>query len=192
MDPIPVSRGGTAGAMRLAILATAVVVGALAAVILSNTALAPPPADERLAGVSVAVSGYTIEELGDDRHRLAMTVAVTSERDLDECLAFALDQPFRHRRIDTADGECLRPEGGQHMASLVFDDLTDDDLLFPSHSLVWGVAGGRCGIILELMGVCVVDFAGTADFELPSQNPFPSFEPFGSFGPLVPLFSFAP
>ena len=50
----------------------------------------------------------------------------------------------------------------------------------------------RCGIVLELVGVCVVDFAGTADFELPSQSVLPSIEPFGSFGPLIPPFSFDP
>ena len=64
-----------------------------------------------------------------------------------------------------------------------------DDLAFPSHTLVWGIPGGRCGPILEVFGVCVVDQAGTADFELPSKNPLPSFAPFGSF---VPLFSFGP
>jgi hypothetical protein len=178
--------------MRLAILASVVVVGVLAIVIMGNTALRPPPADERLEGVDVAVAGYTIEDLDDDRHRLTLTVSVTSARDLDECLAFALDQPFRHRRIETADRACLRPIAGQQAAALVFDGLTEDDLMFPSHSLVWGVPGGRCGIVLELMGVCVVDFAGTADFELPSRSVFPSIEPFGSFGPLVPLFSFEP
>jgi hypothetical protein len=178
--------------MRLAIAATALVVGVLAAVILSNSLLAPPPAEERLDGVAVAVAGYTIEDIADDRHRLALTVNVTSDRDLDECLAFALDQPFRHRRIGTEDGKCLRPRAGEQTAALVFDGLTDDDLRFPSHSLVWGVPGGRCGIVLELLGVCVVDFAGTADFELPSNSIVPSLGPFGSFGPLVPLFSFEP
>jgi len=190
MIPFAFWRGGRHD-MRLAIVAAALA-GVLAVVILGNSAFRPPPADERLQGVDVAVAGYTIEDLDDDRHRLKLTVSVTSARDVDECLAFALDQPFRHRRIETAEGACLRPEAGQHTAALVFDGLTDDDLRFPSHSLVWGVPGGRCGIVLELMGVCVVDFAGTTDFELPSRSVFPSIEPFGSFGPLVPLFSFEP
>jgi hypothetical protein len=178
--------------MRLAVIATVVVLGLIAVVILRTNVLAPPPAAERLAGVDVAVAGYTIDDLADDRHRLTITVAVTSERDLDECLAFALDQAFAHRRMSTADGECVRPVAGQRTAMLTYDGLTDDDLLFPAHSVVWGVPGGRCGIILELVGVCVVDFAGTADFELPSRSVLPSLGPFGSFGPLIPLFSFEP
>lgn len=58
--------------------------------------------------------------------------------------------------------------------------------------LVWGIAGGRCGPILELVGVCVVDQAGTLDLALPRPSGLPTF-PFGSF-PLgsFPLFSFEP
>jgi hypothetical protein len=178
--------------MRLAVLATVVVLGLIAVVILRTNVLAPPPAGERLAGVNVAVAGYTIDDLPEGQNRLSLTVAVTSERDLDECMAFALDQAFAHRRMATAEGECVRPVAGERNATLTYDGLTDDDLLFPAHSVVWGVPGGRCGIVLELMGVCVVDFAGTADFELPSRSVLPSLGPFGSFGPLIPLFSFDP
>jgi hypothetical protein len=49
------------------------------------------------------------------------------------------------------------------------------------------VPGGRCGPILELFGVCVVEQAGTADLELPSRTVLPTFGPIGSF---VPFFSF--
>jgi hypothetical protein len=178
--------------MRLAVLATMVVLGLIAVVILRTNALAPPPADVRLAGVDVAVAGYTIDDLAEGRHRLSVTLAVTSERDLDECMAFALDQAFAHRRMATAEGDCVRPVAGQRNATLTYDGLTEDDLMFPEHSIVWGVPGGRCGIVLELIGVCVVDFAGTADFELPSRSVLPSLGPFGSFGPLIPLFSFDP
>jgi hypothetical protein len=55
--------------------------------------------------------------------------------------------------------------------------------------------GGRRGPILELFGVCVVEQAGTADFELPRPAGMPSFGPIGSFarfGSFVPLFSFDP
>jgi hypothetical protein len=55
--------------------------------------------------------------------------------------------------------------------------------------VVWGIAGGRCGPILELVGACVVDQAGTADLELPVRSALPSFGPIGS---LFPLFSFPP
>ena len=178
--------------MRLAVLATVVVLGLIAVVILRTNVLAPPPADERLAGVDVAVTGYTIDDLPEDRRRLTVTLAVTSDHDLDECMAFALDQVFAHRRMTAADGECVRPVAGQRNATLTYDGLSEDDLMFPEHSIVWGVPGGRCGIVLELVGVCVVDFAGTADFELPSRSVLPSLGPFGSFGPLVPLFSFDP
>ena len=78
------------------------------------------------------------------------------------------------------------------LVALVFEHLSDDDLAFPSHTLVWGVPGGRCGPILELFGVCVVDQAGTASVELPSHSELPSFGPIGSFGFLgsfPPLFS---
>jgi hypothetical protein len=93
-------------------------------------------------------------------------------------------------QVDSVD--CVRPVTGRQLANLVFDRLTDDDLTFQSHTLVWGVPGGRCGPILEAFGVCVVDMAGTADFELPSKTVLPSF---GSFGPLFsfgPYFSFSP
>jgi len=45
-----------------------------------------------------------------------------------------------------------------------------------------------------LVGVCVVEQAGTADLELPERNPLPTFGPFGSLGPTFsfPDFSFAP
>ena len=178
--------------MRLAVLATVVVLGLIGVVILRTNVLAPPPADERLAGVDVAVSGYTIDDLPDDRHRLTVTLAVTAERDVDECMAFGLDQAFAQRRMTTAGGECVRPVAGQRNATLTYDGLTEDDLMFPEHNIVWGVPGGRCGIVLELVGVCVVDFAGTADFELPSRSVLPSIEPFGSFGPLIPIYSFDP
>jgi hypothetical protein len=178
--------------MRLAVLATVVMLVLIAVVILRTNVLAPPPADERLAGVDVTVAGYAIDDLPDERQRLTVTLAVTSERDLDECMAFALDQAFAHRRMATAEGECVRPVARQRNATLTYDGLTEDDLMFPDHSIVWGVPGGRCGLVLELVGVCVVDFAGTADIELPSRTVLPSRAPFGSFGPLIPLFSFDP
>jgi hypothetical protein len=75
---------------------------------------------------------------------------------------------------------------------VVLNELTKDDERFPDHVLVWGIAGGRCGPILELVGVCVVDQAGTVDLALPRPSGLPTF-PFGSF-PLgsFPLFSFEP
>jgi hypothetical protein len=72
---------------------------------------------------------------------------------------------------------------------LTFDKATDDDLSFPEHTVVWGIPGGRCGPLLELFGVCVVEQAGTADLELPSRNPLPTFGPIRS---LFPMFSFDP
>jgi len=82
----------------------------------------------------------------------------------------------------------VKPRLKPQQVGLVYDQLTTDDLTFPSHTLVWGIPGGRCGIVFELLGVCVVEQAGTADFELPYHGP--SFKPFGSFGPLFPQPSF--
>ncbi len=84
---------------------------------------------------------------------------------------------------------CVEPLAGSQTVVLVFEHLSEDDLAFPSHTLVWGVPGGRCGPVLELFGVCVVDQAGTASLEFPSRRVLPSV---GVFGSLLPLFSFPP
>lgn len=169
-------------------LAIAVAIGVVA----WTNVFRPPPATARLAGVIVGVLGYTIDDLGGDRHRLNLTTTVTSTRDLEECLGFALDEPFAGRRLRPGTGECPRPRAGRQTVRLVFEGLTEDDLRFPSHTLVWGVPGGRCGPILGVLGVCVVEQAGTAAVELPSTQVLPSFGGFGSFGPLGPYFSFPP
>jgi len=158
------------------------------AIVLATNVFRPAPAADRLAGVSVAVAGYTIKPQPSDRHELHLTVKLTSARDIDECVGFTLDLPFAGRRMATADGSCVRPQAGSSNVDLRFQ-LTDDDLMFPSHTVVWGIPGGRCGPILELFGVCVVDQAGTADLELPSKSVLPSIGPLGSF---FPLFSFSP
>lgn len=175
--------------MRLISLGAGVLVGLLAAVVVATNVFRPPAAATRLAGVSVAVIGYTVNDLDDRRHRLNLTVTINSIRDLDECLGFALDAPFAGRRLDSLSGRCVRPVAGRQTAQLMFDGLTEDDLTFPSHTVVWGIPGGRCGPILGLFGVCVVDQAGTADLKLPSRSILPTFGPLGSF---LPLFSFPP
>jgi hypothetical protein len=164
--------------MRL-ILALIVVLGV--AVVLATNVFRPAPAGERLAGVRVQVAGYTLDDLPNDRQRLHLTVTLVSSRTIDECVAFTLDQPFGGRQLKPASGVCPRPRGGATNVALLFD-LTSSDVQFPSHTLVWGVPGGRCGIVLELFGVCVVDQAGTVDFELPSRQILPTFGPLGSFG----------
>ena len=136
----------------------------------------------------MAVAGYTIVPQPSDRNELILTVTTTSARDLDECVGFALDQQFAGRRLKTADGSCPRPRAGSTNVNLRYQ-LTEDDLLFASHTLVWGIPGGRCGPILKLVGVCVVDMAGTTRLELPSKSVLPSIGPLGSF---FPLFSFPP
>jgi hypothetical protein len=172
--------------MVLPALAVAVLVGGIW---LSTNVFRPAPAEERLAGVRVSVIGSTIEDLADDRHRLNLTVRMTSPRNIDECVGFALDQPFAGRRLAPLSGVCPRPRSGATSVMLTFDKATDDDLSFPEHTVVWGIPGGRCGPLLELFGVCVVEQAGTADLELPSRNPLPTFGPIGS---LFPMFSFDP
>ena len=172
----------------LAALAILLAIPFVAIVAVTNIAR-PAAAADRLLGVGVIVTSQSTEDLGAKLHRLRLTVDVTSATEIEECLGFTLDEPFAGRRLQPEGGGCVKPRLGLETARLVFDRLTDDDLAFPSHTLVWGIPGGRCGPILELFGVCVVDQAGTADFELPSKNPLPSFAPFGSF---APLFSFGP
>lgn len=167
------------------------IVGVIA-IILATNVFRPPAAAERLAGVSVFVAGYAIDDLPNDKHRLRLTVNLTSATDIDQCVGFTLDEPFAGRRLEPLSGQCPRPRAGTREVGLTFEKLTSDDLQFPEHTVVWGVPGGRCGVILELFGVCVVEQAGTADLKLPSRNPLPTFGPIGSFGPIVPLFSFSP
>ena len=171
--------------MRLLLALGAAIV---AAVVLANTVFRPPPAADRLAGVTVGVSGYSIQPQPSDRSELRLIVRLTSVEDLDECVGFTLDEPFAGRRLTTATGSCARPRAGTSTVELRLQ-LTDDDLAFPSHTLVWGIPGGRCGPILEAFGVCVVEQVGTAKVELPSRSVLPSIGPLGSF---FPLFSFPP
>jgi hypothetical protein len=181
--------------MRWYMLPAVVVLGGFVAIVLMTNVFRPAPAEERLAGVHVAIAGYTIDDLPDDAHRLNLRVTLTSATDVNECVAFTLDQPFAGRRLQPLTADCPRPRAGSNTVSLKFEKLTDDDLQFPSHTLVWGVPGGRCGPILELFGVCVVEQAGTAELELPRPAGLPSFGPIGSFAPFgsfVPLFSFPP
>jgi hypothetical protein len=168
----------------LAALAVAIPV----AFVLANTVLRSAPAADRLAGVNVAVAGYTIEPQPSDRHELHLTVRLTSPRDLNECVGFTLDVPFAGRRLTTANGSCARPRAGSSTVELRFQ-LTRDDLTFPSHTLVWGIPGGRCGIVFELFGVCMVDQAGTTKLELPGPSPLPTIGPIGT---LFPFYSFSP
>lgn len=178
--------------MRWNMLPAFVVLCGLIAIVLVTNVFRPAPAADRLAGVTVFVAGYAIDELPNNKHRLRLTVNLSSAIDIDECVAFTLDEPFAGRRLVPLSGTCPRPRAGTSSVGLTFDKLTDDDLQFTSHVVVWGVPGGRCGPILELFGVCVVEQAGTADLELPPPAGRPTFGPIGSFGPIVPLFSFSP
>jgi hypothetical protein len=173
--------------MRLITFGAGFVVAFLIAAVVASNVFRPPAASTRLAGVSVAVIGYTVTDLGERRHRLNLTVTINSLRELNECMGFTLDQPFAGRRLDPLPGGCVRPGAGRQTVQLAFDGLSDDDIAFPSHTVVWGIPGGRCGPILGLFGVCVVDMAGTAELKLPSRNVLPTFGPLGSF---LPLFSF--
>jgi hypothetical protein len=173
--------------MRLIAFGAGFAVAFLVATVVASNIFRPPPASTRLAGVGVAVIGYTVQNLADRRHRLSLTVTIDSVRDLNECLGFTLDEPFAGRRLDPLPAGCVRPVVGRQTVQLTFDGLTQDDLTFPSHTVVWGIPGGRCGPILALFGVCVVDMAGTADVTLPTRSTLPTFGPLGSF---LPIFSF--
>ncbi|HET9084450.1 MAG TPA: hypothetical protein VFN41_08610 [Candidatus Limnocylindrales bacterium] len=178
--------------MRLVYVLCTLPIVAILAIILATNVLAPEPAAQRLAGVSVSVIGYVIDDLPDDKHRLRLTVNLSSPTDIDQCVGFTLDEPFGGRRLEPLDGQCPRPRAGTEKIGLTFDKLTSDDLTFPEHIVVWGVPGGRCGIVLEAFGVCVVEQAGTVDLKLPSRNPLPTIGPIGTFAPIVPLYSFSP
>ena len=169
-------------------LLAVLVVGIFVAIVLATNVFRPAPAADRLAGVSVTVAGYTIVPQPSDQNELHLTVMLTSPRNLNECVGFTLDLPFAGRRLATADGSCARPRVGTSTVELRYP-LTADDLAFPSHVLVWGIPGGRCGPILELTGVCVVDQAGTTPLELPGRPVLPSLGPIGSW---FPFYSFAP
>jgi hypothetical protein len=176
------------------ILIAAVLAVLAAAILASSGVLSPPPASERLDGVSVALAGFQVIDLGEDRHSLRLDLDVRSPRDIDACLGFTLDEPFAGRRLTLTDpvADCLRPASGTIRASVDFDHLTDTDLQFPSHTLVWGVAGGRCHLLMQAFGFCVVEQAGTVPVELPAPPGLPSFPPFGSFPPLFSPLSFPP
>ena len=177
--------------MRFVVLG--VVAIAVVAIFLTSPVFQPPPARERLAGVSVALDGYQITDLGEDKHNLRLNVEVVSDRDLDTCLGFTLDEPFATRRLTpTNPAGCIRPAAGATPASMDFDGLTDIDLMSPSHTLVWGVDGGRCNLLMQAFGVCVVEQAGTVPVELPPPPGLPSFPPLGSFPPIFQPFSFDP
>ena len=179
--------------MRWYMLPAVLVASAFIAIVLVTNVFRPAPAADRLDGVRVGIAGYTIDDLPNDKHRLNLRVTLSSLTDVNECVGFTLDQPFAGRRLTPASGVCARPRAGSATVALTIDTLTDDDLSFPSHTLVWGVPGGRCGPLLELAGVCVVEQAGTVDLEFPRPAGLPSFGPIGSFSPFgsfVPLFSF--
>jgi hypothetical protein len=176
--------------MRFGYLFAGLLVGGFAAFVISQNVLRPPPAADRLAGVTVAVAGYTINELPGDRHRLVLSLTLTSARDVDDCVGFALDEPFANRRMIAGASGCWRPRHGTANVPVTFDGLSDDDLAFPSHTIVWGIPGGRCGLILETFGVCVVEQAGTIDLELPSHSVVPTLRPGQTIGPLFPQPSF--
>ncbi len=176
--------------MRLLWLAPALAIGGFVGFVLLQTVFRPPPAADRLAGVTVKLDGYTITDLPGGHHRLVLSLLVTSPGHLGDCLGFALDQPFAGRRMTAGAGGCVQPAAGTTNVPVTYDGLTDDDLRFPSHTIVWGIPGGRCGLVLEAFGVCVVEQAGTVDLELPSHSVVPTLGPFQTFGPLVPIPTF--
>lgn len=178
--------------MRFVVLA--VVVAAAVAIFLTSPVFQPPPAKEVLAGVSVALGGFQLTDAGNDKHRVHIDLNVASVRDIDVCLAFALDEPFATRRLKSTDpaANCIRPTAGSTSVSVDLDGLTDIDLMSTSHLVVWGVAGGRCNLVMQATGVCVVEQAGTVPVEFPPPPGLPSFPPIGSFPPIFQPFSFDP
>ena len=168
---------------------------AVVAILLTSPVFQPPPAKEVLAGVSVTLGGFRLTDLGGDKHGVHVDLAVASARDVDACLAFTLDEPFAGRRMKSTDPaiDCLRPTAGTAVVGLDYDQLTDMDLMSTSHLVVWGVRGGRCNLLMQAFGVCVVEQAGTVPVEFPPPPGLPSFPPIGSLPPiLLQPFSFDP
>jgi len=173
----------------LAAFSGVIVIGIFA---LTNTIFRPPPAADRLAGVTVHWVEFHIEDLDEaGKHRLRLTVRLSSDHAIEACVGFTLDEPFAGRRLEPASGTCPKPVRGDLDVELTTDRLTDDDVNFTSHTIVWGIPGGRCGILMEAFGVCVVEQAGTVPLEFPRPSGQPTFPPFGSFIP-IPIFSFEP
>ena len=172
----------------LAAFSGVIVIGTFA---LTNTIFRPAPAADRLAGVTVHWVEFHIDDLDAGKHRLNLTVRLTSDRAIDACVGFALDEPFAGRRLEPASGVCPKPVVGDQDIELTTDRLTDDDVTFTSHTIVWGIPGGRCGIVMEAVGVCVVEQAGTVPIEFPRPSGQPTFPSFDSFIP-IPIFSFGP
>jgi hypothetical protein len=176
-------------------IVAAVLLVAVVAIFLTSPIFQPPPAKDVLAGVSVALGGFRLTDLGDDKHGVHVDLAVASQRDVDACLAFTLDEPFAGRRMTATDpaGDCIRPTAGTSSVALDFDNLTDIDLMSTSHVVVWGVRGGRCNLLMQATGVCVVEQAGTVAVEFPPPPGLPSFPPMGTLPPiLLQPFSFDP
>jgi hypothetical protein len=171
-----------------------VLIVAAVAIFLTSPVFQPPPARDVLAGVSVTLGGFRLTDLGDDKHGIHVDLAVASDRDIDACLAFTLDEPFAGRRMSSADPavDCIRPTAGSSSVALDYDALTDIDLMSTSHLVVWGVRGGRCQLLMQAFGVCVVDQAGTVPVEFPPPPGLPSFPPIGSLPPIFQPFSFDP
>ena len=165
----------------LVLLVGSVAAVLIAGLLLSATVFRPPAAADRLQGVTVTLGAFSIDDLADGRNRLDVSVVLTSPADIDECIAFALDEPFSGRRISFVGETCPKAVAGTTNVDLVFERLTDADLAFPSHTIVWGIPGGRCGLLMEAFGVCVVEQAGTVPLELPEPQVLPSIGPLGSF-----------
>lgn len=80
---------------------------------LTNTIFRPAPAAERLAGVTVHLVDFHIEDLAEaGKHRLRLTMRLTSDHAIDACVGFALDEPFAGRRLEPASGTCPKPVRG--------------------------------------------------------------------------------
>src|SRR4051812_39179907 len=94
------------------------------------------PASERLAGVRVRIQGIRVQPVAGANSHLLLGVIVDSTRDVAECLAFALDEPFNQRvfRVSGPAGSCVKPAAGQMKATIVFDNLTSSDRTFTAHT----------------------------------------------------------
>lgn len=172
------------GAIVLAGLAV-VLIGAGVFVSLPRT-----PAKERLAAVTVQLVSSRVTASTGGRKQLVATVYIQSPRTMDECLHFALDEPFAQQTLKVIDhpGGCVRPTAFADRATLVLDPLDDIDTFIPNHAILWG-AGGDCGW-MGFLGLCSVDVVGQVRVRFPVRSVVPTLRPGYTFGPLVPFPTF--
>jgi hypothetical protein len=149
------------------------------------------PAKDRLSGVTVTLASSKVATATDGRKQLWADVVVQSIRPVNECLRFALDEPFQNRALDAplAVDDCVKPDPMAVRVTLRMPSLDEMDTYIPDHEILWGGAGG-CGWMMGIMGMCSVDVVGYVPVKFPVKSLVPTLRPGQTFGPLMPFPTF--